>query len=84
VWVLVVILGGQVFVALRLKFAPFYSQPETFVTDIEQLRPVMAILNALQVAYLILVAWVMILTRFLRRMEEVRIRLMEIKLPKRK
>jgi hypothetical protein len=83
VWALVAIIGGQVFVALRLKFAPFYSQPEKFANEIEKLRPVMA-LNTLQVAFLMLVAWAMILTRFLRRMEEVKFRLMELKLPRRK
>lgn len=79
VWAMVALLGGQVFVALRLKFEPFYNQPDKYATTIERLRPIMG-LNVLQVAYLVLVAWATILSRFLRRMEEVKFKLKELNL----
>lgn len=81
IWAMVAILGGQVFVALRLKFEPFYNQPDKYAATIEKLRPIMG-LNVLQIAYLILVAWATILSRFLRRMEEVKFKLKELKLRK--
>lgn len=81
VWAMVALLGGQVFVALRLKFEPFYNQPDKYAATIEKLRPIMG-LNVLQIAYLILVAWATILSRFLRSMEEVKFKLKELKLSK--
>jgi hypothetical protein len=76
-WVIVSFLISQVFVILKTKFEPYLRNPEENL----HLQPVMVV-NALQISFLIISTWGMVLSRFLRRMEEVKFKMMKLNLRK--
>ncbi len=66
-------LVGQVFVALKIKFAPYFEDPVRNAAMI----PIMAI-NGLQIVFLIMAMWVLVFSQIIRRMEQVKQRLWEL------
>ncbi len=74
-WVIVSFLVSQVFVILKTKFEPYLQNPEKY----SYLQPVMVI-NALEISFLIIAVWALVLSRLLRRMEEVKFKMMTLKI----
>lgn len=66
---------SQVFVVLKTKFEPYLIDPQKY----SHFQPVM-IVNALQIAFLIITIWALVFSRVMRRMEEVKIKLMDLNL----
>lgn len=77
-WVIVSFLVSQVFVILKTKFEPYLTDPKKYF----HLQPVMVI-NAFEICFLIMTVWALVLSKFLRRMEEVKFKMMTLDLNKR-
>jgi len=76
-WIIVSFLVSQVFVILKTKFEPYLQDPDRY----SYLQPVMVI-NALEISFLIISVWALVLSRLLRRMEEVKFKMMTLEIPK--
>jgi len=76
-WIIVSFLVSQVFVILKTKFEPYLRDPEKYL----HFQPVMVI-NAFEICFLIVTIWAIVLSKFLRRMEEVKFKMMSLNLKK--
>jgi hypothetical protein len=70
-------LVSQVFVVLKSKFEPYLQDPDKY----SYLQPVM-ILNAFEIGFLIVVIWALVFSQVIRRMEEVKLKLIRLELHK--
>jgi hypothetical protein len=74
-WVTVSFFVSQVFVVLKTKFEPYLKDPVAYA----HFQPVMVI-NVIQIVFLLITIWALIFSQILRRMEEVKLTLKELRL----
>jgi MFS family permease len=74
-WITVSFFVSQVFVVLKTKFEPYLKSPEAYA----HFQPIMVI-NAIQIVFLLIAISGLIFSQIMRRMEEVKLTLKELKL----
>lgn len=77
-WITVSFFVSQVFVVLKTKFEPYLKDPEAYA----HFQPVMVI-NVIQIIFLLITIWCLVFSQIMRRMEEVKLTLKELKLENR-
>jgi hypothetical protein len=74
-WITVSFFVSQVFVVLKTKFEPYLKDPAAY----DHFQPIMVI-NVIQIIFLLITIWCLIFSQIMRRMEEVKLTLKELKL----